>query len=703
MAKVQTNGSGKIYLNQSNQILLGNDMSDDTVVATGSTEPRTLANRFADVINVKDFGAVGDGVTDDTAAIQAFIDRLKIKGGIGYIPEGIYIVQTITIESENLFDNKAFSIIGSGIDSTIIKQVRSTPYHVLWFKKLKNFSIKNLTIDGGVQQLASAISPYQNDCLDFVDCSDYIVDSVKMIGFLKVGILSYLSGTNVMSSEHCIIKNCIIDGISCFNPNVWNDSSTPEHGAMVLVSMHHCTVENVKAYNCSGWGLEYKGYNNWAGIDASEWGECKDCAFINCYTENCGYGGIAFGGEPFAQTTTTARHHTGVFVNGITIKNCFYSVTLHQVSNGYFNDIQIIYNDDYQFLTQACPIIVKDSNDIYIKTSIIGLKDYYWFVDLIRSSDVFVDLPYTYSEREAGELVRTITGGNTNCYVRQLTSNQNENMVHSLTNDNTYIDDGCYIKEKHSNVNKEEYSLYPQVYRKQFIFGKPDTSYVKHFSTESCLDFIAKNPRINISAENNQYIAFTAANSATQAIDVSYRPYNKQIIYYFNGNQALLITDTELRPIPTNTLTLGDANFLWKEIFCANATINTSDERQKQDIAPVDEAVFRAWSKVNFIQYKFKDAVAKKGEENARIHFGVIAQRVKEAFESEGLDAFKYGLLCYDEWEAEPEEKDEDGNIVNPGHEAGNAYGIRYSEALALECAYQRYELDKIKAQLSNK
>ena len=57
---------------------------------------RTLANRFADVVNVKDFGAVGDGVTDDTAAIQAALDF----GGTIHFPDGVYISETLNIGSD---------------------------------------------------------------------------------------------------------------------------------------------------------------------------------------------------------------------------------------------------------------------------------------------------------------------------------------------------------------------------------------------------------------------------------------------------------------------------------------------------------------------------------------------------------------------------------------------------------------------------
>lgn len=148
------------------------------------------------------------------------------------------------------------------------------------------------------------------------------------------------------------------------------------------------------------------------------------------------------------------------------------------------------------------------------------------------------------------------------------------------------------------------------------------------------------------------------------------------------------------------SLSLGSAPYHWSEVFADTATINTSDARKKQDITYPDEALMRAWGKVGFKVFRFRDAVEKKGEA-ARKHVGLIAQQVRDAFASEGLDATEYGLFCYDKWDAKPAEIDpKTGEVVEPAVEAGDAYGIRYEEALALECAYQRWRLAKIEEKL---
>lgn len=149
---------------------------------------------------------------------------------------------------------------------------------------------------------------------------------------------------------------------------------------------------------------------------------------------------------------------------------------------------------------------------------------------------------------------------------------------------------------------------------------------------------------------------------------------------------------TYFAPSTDNDKSLGLLAQRWSVVYAGTGTINTSDERYKQQIQPINDLVLNAWGKVDYVAYKFNDAVETKGD-GARWHFGLIAQRVKEAFESEGLNAFDYGILCYDEWEEQQEVKDENGNIIKDYRPSGNAFGIRYEEALALECAYLRSKL----------
>lgn len=79
-----------------------------------------------------------------------------------------------------------------------------------------------------------------------------------------------------------------------------------------------------------------------------------------------------------------------------------------------------------------------------------------------------------------------------------------------------------------------------------------------------------------------------------------------------------------------NESSLGTSALRWSEVFSANATINTSDDREKTYFE-IEEAETRVAKRLKRAIKKFKmnDSIAKKNN-NARVHFGTSAQTVKK-------------------------------------------------------------------------
>ena len=675
MAKVQTNGNGSIYLNQSNQVLLGNDMSDDTVVATGSTEPRTLADRFADVVNVKDFGAKGDGTTDDTIAINAAYDDAYGKSARVFFPAGTYKT------TDNI--TNFFSIIAVG-DGKIKRD--GNIFYVGETNTNKLYASTNGTGDGLSDNFPASLS----------NISSYF--SLKGVlyhqwyVYLAAGNYTEkvtFSGFDVQQLDGLVIKGVTPDRVN----NIWTTIFTyPDDnvsGACIYVN----NVKFIRIENISFVGSDVgSGANSFNGLYFMR--GMNSARVFNCKFDNFNYGDCICCqncNQVFASNCIFQNSRTGMYVYNSTgstlssnntrnlFKNCIHGLYItgysymHNDHNDFEDCTECAYvdkgaycgwNDCTEtncttiFKLEGCSVCNMDNAGLSAAT---GTTDKLYTIGCIRGNNYELYKQGNYNPNRG-------VNGAWNYGFDDFVDTQNP-VVYNVSSDGK----DC---TRRNTVNNN------------FILAQ---------SKDNKTGFAILCP-LNAAATQGQFLFYDETNTVAYS---GFGSYNGAINVFLDGGTKYIFNTSFLRPNITNSMTLGSGSYLWKEIFCANATINTSDERQKQDIAPINEAVFRAWSKVNFIQYKFKDAVAKKGEENARIHFGVIAQHVKEAFESEGLDAFKYGLLCYDEWEAEPEEKDEEGNVVNPGHEAGNAYGIRYSEALALECAYQRHELEQLKAQLN--
>lgn len=145
-----------------------------------------------------------------------------------------------------------------------------------------------------------------------------------------------------------------------------------------------------------------------------------------------------------------------------------------------------------------------------------------------------------------------------------------------------------------------------------------------------------------------------------------------------------------LAPSEDNTVDIGSGSARVRQVYAATGTINTSDARLKTDVRPFSAEELAAskllLQEIGF--YKWLDMVSSKGA-GARWHCGLTVQRCIEIMQSQGLDAWEYGIVCYDSWDASTEVcTSETTNASASAGEAstikevaaGEVFGLRYDE-----------------------
>lgn len=217
--------------------------------STGSVAT-TVQTKLRETVSVKDFGAVGNGVTDDTAAIQAAIDAGKNL----FFPAGTYIVSsTITATSYN-------NATVSG-NATIKAKDASDFSYLIDFTGTTNVSIVGMTFDANKSARGSAVNILSTikvntttNCL-LLDCifqnslgtassSVAVSASGGCVGLKVIGCSFLDCGTSAVSkpSDGIFIRGdyCIVEG--CYAKNVTDTAFVLEGCNYSQVS--NCVIES---------------------------------------------------------------------------------------------------------------------------------------------------------------------------------------------------------------------------------------------------------------------------------------------------------------------------------------------------------------------------------------------------------------------------------------------------------------------------
>jgi hypothetical protein len=278
-------------------------------MATGAPTARTTPARIADIVNAKEFGAVGDGVADDRAALQAAIDAAfgpasSPHGGLGpgyplnrelFIPNGTYnisaplILTSVRGPKIRGAGRMATRIVNTVTDTSAGPQYFGTVFHTAGFDYAV---VKNMTLAAAAPAPASITASISNTTLTVSAVSSGIVAVGKAIDYIAgIGldpsnpnvIIALGTGTGGVGtytisapspqtvSSHALTLSSANRGFDL----AWDGSGT--------VALHAITFENIR----------FEGGDHGCGIgNGGQMGSevlFKGCDFIGCAAGMAGF------------------------------------------------------------------------------------------------------------------------------------------------------------------------------------------------------------------------------------------------------------------------------------------------------------------------------------------------------------------------------------------------------------------------------
>ena len=319
---------------------------------TGSgATTRTWQAKAADNFSVKDFGAVGDGVTNDTAAIQSAINAAS---GVLYFPAGSYLVNSLTLK-------EGLILYGAGPQATLLLCAANNT-SIFYYAAAS--SIKTGFGVAGMRLLVNAKTNCNAIVIDgtssAIRCSQIRINDLNIEGAFNNGVyLRYCANTYVSNMfissvvNGIFIDNCAdTDIVSCKVQN-GNGSGFYINGGAGAFD------EGVRLSSCST-----NGQNIGLNINGQDWGDAAACSFTTCpggalimaSATNWKFSASEFATAGFSPAVPAIQINAAC--SGVSFSSC-------QISNSTFG--ALVSGEKHSFM--GCYFIANSNVDLYLSGS----------------------------------------------------------------------------------------------------------------------------------------------------------------------------------------------------------------------------------------------------------------------------------------------------------------------------------------------
>ena len=242
--------------------------------ATGGTVARSAQDRAAEVINVRDYGALGNGTANDAVAIQAAANAVPTTGATLYFPKGNYLIAapttlksntvvfgpgaTITAAPKASWPGGAIvqAFYATGQSNITVDGLRfvfpigysnfggGAASHILSFNACTHIQVLNVNSDGGSNQTA------------FVGCTDTLTQGCRATNVANC-CYDHWGGSTDCRVIDCYGSTSNVDahgGMSCINFTGMNsdNSAATTTGFICLGNIVYCNVNDAQAISING-------------------------------------------------------------------------------------------------------------------------------------------------------------------------------------------------------------------------------------------------------------------------------------------------------------------------------------------------------------------------------------------------------------------------------------------------------------------